>query len=212
MRREVLGRAHGRRRDIDRVELQPVHAGCGAAEMPTIFTHPAVAIAAAPWFRRLPRHAVVVAAVCASLPDIDVISFGLGIPYGATLGHRGFTHSIVALGIAVLATVRLCRVENSRASWRETLLFFSVVTLSHGLLDAATNGGRGVGFLIPFSSRRFFFPFRPIQVSPIGAGAFLERAGPVLVSELQWVWLPALAIFFCGVITGRFARSARTTS
>ncbi|GAA4893686.1 hypothetical protein GCM10023311_17840 [Flaviramulus aquimarinus] len=29
------------------------------------------------------------------LPDFDVVSFKLGIPYEHPLGHRGFSHSIV---------------------------------------------------------------------------------------------------------------------
>lgn len=56
--------------------------------MPTIFTHPAVAIALRP------RH-LLVASLLTILPDIDVVAFGLGIPYGSTFGHRGFTHSIL---------------------------------------------------------------------------------------------------------------------
>jgi membrane-bound metal-dependent hydrolase YbcI (DUF457 family) len=43
-----------------------------------------------------------------------------------------------------------------------------------------TNGGRGVGFFIPFSNRRYFLPFRPIRVSPIGAEHFAAKAGVVL--------------------------------
>ena len=52
-----------------------------------------------------------------------------------------------------------------------------------------TNGGRGVAFLSPFSNHRYFLPWRPIRVSPIGA---LDAS--VLLSELRWVWLPAAGI------------------
>ena len=55
-----------------------------------------------------------------------------------------------------------------------------------------TNGGLGVALLAPFSEERFFFSFRPIQVSPIGAGAFFTEWGlRVLKSEGLWVGLPS---------------------
>ncbi len=43
---------------------------------------------------------------CAIIPDADVISFKLGIPYQDFWGHRGFTHSFVfALILGVFITV-----------------------------------------------------------------------------------------------------------
>jgi inner membrane protein len=174
--------------------------------MPTIFTHPAVVIAASPWFRRLPKHALVLGTICASLPDVDVLGFALRIPYGAMLGHRGFTHSIVfAAGLAALVTSALTRRATALVSRPATFLFFFLVTMSHGLLDAATNGGRGVGFFIPFSARRFFLPWQPIQVSPIGASRFALRGLPVVMSELRWVWAPALVVFVAGLLVRRMA-------
>ena len=73
--------------------------------------------------------------------------------------------------------------------------YFSVVTASHGLLDALTDGGRGIALLAPFSAERFYFPWRPIHVSPIGLRFFSARGLDVALSELQWVWVPcALAV------------------
>ncbi len=68
------------------------------------------------------------------------------------------------------------------------------MTASHGLLDAFTNGGQGVGFFLPFDTRRYFFPWHPIQVSPIGFAFFSERGMSVLLSEMLWVWLPTAAL------------------
>ena len=73
------------------------------------------------------------------------------------------------------------------------LLYFFLATVSHGLLDALTNGGLGVAFFSPFDTTRYFFPFRPIQVSPIGAHFFSARGISVVQSELLWVWLPCVA-------------------
>jgi inner membrane protein len=70
------------------------------------------------------------------------------------------------------------------------------------LLDALTNGGRGIAFFSPLTNERYFFPWRPIQVSPIGAGFFTARGLRVLVSESVWIWLPSAII----AITARVVR------
>ena len=62
--------------------------------MPTILSHALVATAAARWWgRKLPARFWTWTAVCAMLPDIDVVAFAFGIPYEDMFGHRGFTHS-----------------------------------------------------------------------------------------------------------------------
>jgi inner membrane protein len=175
--------------------------------VPTIFTHPAIPLAIAPWSRRIPASLVVVAAICSSVPDADVVAFALGIPYEHPLGHRGFTHSICfallfSAGIAFAYT----RMSKRREMFRMAFAFLFVAVMSHGVLDAMTNGGRGVGFFIPISNRRFFFPFRPIQVSPIGATGFSREAGAVLLSELLWVWTPLAAVALLGMLRRRLSR------
>jgi inner membrane protein len=127
------------------------------------------------------------------LPDADVLSFFFGIPYGNVLGHRGITHSIlfaIAIGCAVGF---LCFRGLEAARWK-LALYFSAATASHPLLDMLTNGGLGVALLAPFSNERFFFPWRPIAVSPIGLGFFSERGVSVAVSEFVWIWLPSIVI------------------
>lgn len=67
--------------------------------------------------------------------------------------------------------------------------------MSHGILDAMTNGGRGVGFLIPFDNKRFFFPCRNILVSPIGTQEFFSSWGiKVIFSEIKHVTFPCFLI------------------
>jgi len=76
-----------------------------------------------------------------------------------------------------------------RQASKRVLLALFAATASHGLLDAFTNGGLGVAFFAPFDSARYFFPFRPIAVSPIGIARFFTRRGAeVLLSEIEWVW------------------------
>jgi inner membrane protein len=144
----------------------------------------------------------VLAAVCSVFPDIDVIGFKFGIPYGSQWGHRGFTHSLVfALCLASL----LIPFHKKLQSKPRTVFWFCFVSCaSHAFLDAMTNGGLGVDLYWPFSSGRIFFPFRPIQVSPIGVGNFFTEWGfRVMVSELVWVLIPALIIGTIGAVIRR---------
>lgn len=72
-----------------------------------------------------------------------------------------------------------------------SLLLISAV--SHGVLDAVTNGGLGIAFFAPFSNERYFLPWQVLQVSPIGLERFLSSRGlAVMYSELVWIWIPAL--------------------
>lgn len=163
--------------------------------MPTVFTHAVAALALGSTVRPATRTARfwLLSAAGAVVPDLDVLTFRLGIPYEHPLGHRGFSHSFVfAAGLAALVVAVFYR----RAQHRTRLgLFFFAATASHGLLDMLTDGGRGVALLAPFSNARLFFPWRLIRVSPIGAEAFFSARGlEVLWSEVAWVWLPALAL------------------
>lgn len=147
---------------------------------------------------RAPRRIWVWAVVLALVPDLDVLAFSFAIPYAHPWGHRGMTHSVLAAGglaFAVWAWER--RSGTEPASWR-TAVFLFVAALSHGLLDALTSGGLGVGFALPFQDHRYFLPWRPIRVSPIGAAFFSARGLRVLASEALWIGLPAAALGLLG--------------
>jgi inner membrane protein len=163
--------------------------------VPTIFSHPAVPLALRRVFGELPRRVVAAAVIGSIAPDFDVIGFAFHVPYGSTFGHRGFTHSIVFALLCGAIAALACRT-------RVAFIYVFVSTLSHPLLDAMTNGGRGVAFFSPFSNRRYFFPWRPIEVSPIGALDF-----DVLRNELLWVWLPCGAVALLFAAMGRASRA-----
>ncbi len=58
-----------------------------------------------------------------------------------------------------------------------------------------------MAFLAPFSNDRFFFPFQPIEVSPINPARFLTGRGlEVLYSEILYVWVPSMLL--AGVALG----------
>src|SRR5882672_3028323 len=138
------------------------------------------------------------AAACSILPDIDSIGFHMGVPYGALWGHRGMTHSLLfAAVIAACVAAMFQYGESSRyrsSYWKTALLLFAI-TSSHGALDAMTNGGLGVAFFSPFNPRRYFFPWRPIPVSPIGVGVFFSAHGMDILSvEIIFIWVPVLIL------------------
>jgi inner membrane protein len=75
-------------------------------------------------------------------------------------------------------------------------LYFFLCTVSHGVLDAMTDGGLGVAFFSPFDTTRYFFPVRPVLVSPIGVSEFFSAYGVrILTSEALWIWLPSGVAF-----------------
>ena len=179
--------------------------------MASAFTHAAAALSLGTAFHREGdgRRIWLLGALCAVLPDVDVVGFGLGIPYEAPLGHRGFTHSLLFAALLAAGLARWAFREDRRRAG----LYLFLATASHGVLDAMTTGGRGVGFLIPFSDARFFLPWRPIAVSPIGVSRFFTaRALHILASEAQWVWVPSMVFALACLALRRGMRPAAAPS
>ncbi len=139
------------------------------------------------------------------LPDADVVTFPLGIPYGSWCGHRGISHSLfLALAAALLLAPLGAALFG--LPWLPLAGTFFAVIASHSLLDALTNGGHGVALLAPFDNRRLFFPWRPIQVSPIGLGVFSRWGLRALGSEVVWVWVP-LAVALLAITAARASQA-----
>ena len=139
---------------------------------------------------------VVLGGLCSVVPDLDVIGFLFGIEYGDLWGHRGLTHSVVFAALLAGSLVALWYRGKPAVALTGLFLYFFFCTASHGVLDATTNGGLGVAFFSPFDTTRYFFPVRPVLVSPIGVSEFFSAYGVrVLASEAIWIWLPSCATF-----------------
>lgn len=169
--------------------------------MATVFTHPLIALAITPWFGTI-RHfksVLVIGLILTILPDIDIVGLRLGIPYSHLFGHRGFSHSLFfAINISLFVSLIFYKYYGEKivSVW----LFLFLCTLSHGLLDALTNGGLGIAFFSPFTNERYFFPFQPIEVSTLNIKSFFAGQGlEVLKSEIIWIWIPALLVFLFGL-------------
>jgi inner membrane protein len=115
-------------------------------------------------------------------PDLDVVAFALGIPYGHPWGHRGATHSI-AFSLVCGAVLWLL-LKRSALPRARTTLFVTALMISHGLLDSLTDGGLGAELLWPFTTVRYFAPWNPIPVAPIGLYMFSPRGLKVVLTEV----------------------------
>ena len=115
------------------------------------------------------------------LPDLLTKAFVYAADDPAQF-HRGwpgvgFTHSLIfgfAVSVGVLGATR------SR-SWAAGILIGQWAHVFTDICDTA-----GVMPFFPFSTERFFFPWRPIRVSPLSIARFFDRAGPILWSELPF--------------------------
>jgi len=134
--------------------------------MPSVFSHAVAALALGPAFCRAGWPAGVwwAGALCAVLPDVDVVGFYAGVPPGSVLGDGGLTHSLAFA--AALAAVLTPLLLAQRAGRGRLWCYLFLATASHGVLDAMTDGGIGVAFWAPFDAGRYDLPWRPIVVSP----------------------------------------------
>jgi len=157
--------------------------------------HVVVGMAAARVYRaegslqRASWAAMLLWAALSFLPDADVIGFGLGVRYEDPWGHRGATHSLMfalIVGVAAALVARLLRRPALRTGVMATL-----VVSSHALLDTLTDGGLGCALFWPFDLTRYFAPWRPLPVSPIGLG-FLSPYGMYVAATELVVFAPVL--------------------
>jgi inner membrane protein len=162
--------------------------------MASFFSHPAIPVALKiASSRPVSRSLFILCIFLTCFPDIDVIAFRFGIPYESQWGHRGFTHSFLfSFLVGVFCQFFYLMLGESRP---RVFIWTTLAVLSHSLMDALTNGGLGVAWLWPFHNERFFFPWRPVEVSPIGAVGFISVRGLVVIlSEIVWLWIPTLLV------------------
>ncbi len=195
----------------------PPFTGCASREhpadlhvirMPTILTHPAVPLAIGLGLgkRVIPAPLLLAGMFVSILPDLDVIAFHLHIPYAHDFGHRGISHSLlIALLIALLGAGAW---KFFKSGIRRTFGFLFAAAASHGILDAFTNGGLGVALWWPFSTTRHFAPVQLIEVSPLSPSRiFSSRFIEVILSELYWVWLPAMLLMLVMILARGCAKA-----
>jgi inner membrane protein len=142
----------------------------------------------------------------ATIPDLDLIARRLfGIRSPSFFSHRGVSHSpfLLVLLAAVLALI-VAR-HSSRPTFAYLWLLWAGCMVTHPLLDALTDGGRGVMLLIPFARTRLYFPWRPIH-TPVGHVRFLARAFLIGSSEIPFC-AAAIVVGVSGLLLRKRARS-----
>lgn len=145
----------------------------------------------------------ILAIICSIIPDADIIAFNFGIPYEHMFGHRGFTHSIF---FAVVFAVLLINIFHRNKKSFGLFFFYFTCTISHGIIDAFTNRGRGIAFFAPFSDERYFFPdpLRVIKTSPLNPEQFFSDWGiQVLKSEAIYIGIPFIFLLIIILIFRR---------
>jgi len=174
--------------------------------MPTIISHAAVPLAIGLGLgnRRIPTTLLLTGMAASMMPDADVIFFRFGATYDSAWAHRGFSHSI---GLAIVLGVLAALLSRRSAPPLIAFAFVALAAASHGLLDMMTNGGHGIAILWPATDRRFFFDWRPIQVSPLATSRFVTRAARIATTEFLCIWVPA-AILALGLRATRFHQGA----
>jgi inner membrane protein len=173
--------------------------------MPTVFTHAIVGLGLSEIVMGPSPPPLLwgLSMALAAAPDLDILAFPLGIPYGSVFGHRGFFHSL-SCALLVGLIVALLTYPLFALPWWQLWIYFFLVTASHGILDGFTNGGLGIAFFSPLDTHRYFLPWQPIEVSPIGMAFFGRWGLRVLRSELLWVWLPLAGLMAATALYARY--------
>ena len=155
--------------------------------------------------KQVPAGALLLGMALATPPDVDAIGYWMGIPARSLLGHRGLTHSLAFALTGLLAAWACSRRGGNRGSLSA---YFILVMISHGLLDAFTNGGPGVAFFSP-SEPPVFLPVPSHRgLTHRNRRVQCARGVRIRLSEVRWVLLPAAALAAMGILLRR-ARSPR---
>lgn len=133
--------------------------------------------------------------IVSNLPDLDVLMLRW-LPYSHPLSHRGPSHSLLFALVTALCITIACYLAGIFHGNILTLipvwLLIATVMASHGLLDALTDGGLGIGLFSPLNLQRYFFPIRPIPVALISPSCMFS-------SKMLHVYAMELSLFgpFC---------------
>jgi membrane-bound metal-dependent hydrolase YbcI (DUF457 family) len=161
--------------------------------MPTPISHFAVGYALGTWAQdAVPaRRVCLVAAVCAALPDIDVLGSAFPAAHASLFVHRAITHSVgFAIVASLIATALFFRGNQWAAQRLRIGLILWLALLSHICLDGLSTYSTGVEFLAPFSQHRFRFPWTPLGNPSWSLGAQLsQEAVVVFLPAVFFAWL-----------------------
>ena len=107
--------------------------------------------------KKLGKKAMWLGAIAQSVPDIDFVTTFWLSDSKDIVAHRGITHSILFAAIATIILAGLCRYffRKVKLGWNSWFLLFGINIFTHILIDGFN--AYGIGWLEPFSQRRFTF-------------------------------------------------------
>jgi inner membrane protein len=107
--------------------------------------------------KKLGKKAMLLGAIAQSIPDIDFVTTFFLSDSADIVEHRGITHSILFGIIITFLLAGLCRYlfRKINLGWRSWFLLFGINIFVHLLIDGFN--AYGIGWLEPFSHRRFSF-------------------------------------------------------
>jgi inner membrane protein len=136
-----------------------------------------LALGAATMRRRYGGPVVAVGAVCAVIPDLDLLAPIFG---GTRAFHRTLTHGIPFAGLlAVVAAGAGWRYRRRASDGLSIGIWIGLATISHAILDMLTTYPMGVALLSPLAAARYVLPWQPIES---------------VSQEFVWVFLPSVTL------------------
>lgn len=169
--------------------------------MASVFVHAALPLVARRLFP-LPagreRALAVTAALLATWPDLDLVTFVFERRPPDVLAHGGITHALWTAAMAAVLAVAVVFRELRWGSrdWKRVLLYFAAAASSHGIVDAMTANEHGVALFAPFLDARVASPWKLLPALQTGLQEALGFVGLLVVAnELLYVVLPvAIAV------------------
>ena len=127
--------------------------------------------------RRYGGFVVGVGAVCAVMPDLDLLAPIFG---GTRAFHRTLTHGVPFAGLAaVFAAAAAWRYRRRASDALSIGLWIGLATISHAILDMLTTYPMGIALWSPVSASRYGLPWQPIKS---------------VSQEFVWVFLPSVTL------------------
>jgi inner membrane protein len=144
-------------------------------------------------------------------PDLDLAARRLwGFPHTNFFGHRGVFHSPMFLILMAMVLAAIV-VRRTPRAFAPLAAVWAVCMLTHPLLDALTDHGAGVMLLLPFSTARVFFPWRPLHLDPVGALLFRHNPEVIRKSEIPFC-VAAAAMGIASLLVVHWRRRAASVS
>jgi inner membrane protein len=160
--------------------------------------------------RSLGKKAMFLGAFAQSIPDLDFITTFWLDDADDIINHRGITHSFIFAVMATFTLAGICRYlfRGLSIGWRTWVLLFGLNIATHLFIDSFN--AYGIGWLEPFSSKRFslhllfvadpLFSFWPFIAC---IALFLLKQTSIKRKKWYWVGLGIPACYMAFALTSK---------